>query len=89
MNKEIDELTNIAATNCMNIYNDFSEDEIKSQPLSVQKAWETGKSVGEKIKNYYNSRNEIPKSFTCNKSGGGNKCQHGNTQSKTTQTEKQ
>ncbi len=89
MDIEIDELTNIAATNCMDIFNDFSEEEIKVQPLSVQNAWKTGKTVGEKIKNYYKNRNEIPKSFACNKSGGKNKCQNHNTQSKSVQQEEE
>jgi hypothetical protein len=36
-----------AAFKCIAIYEDFSEEEIKEQPPSIQKAWEVGKTIKE------------------------------------------
>ena len=40
--KSIDELSQEAAVNCVAIFNDFDEMEIKSFPKSIRDAWVTG-----------------------------------------------
>ena len=38
----IEEISRFAAVNCVDIYNDFTEQEVNKMPMSIQHAWATG-----------------------------------------------
>jgi len=38
-----------SAEYCLDIFNDFSEDEIKKLPASIQRAWNVGKEISNQM----------------------------------------
>ena len=47
----LDDLKSFALARCIDIYEDYDSEEIKSEPPSVQGAWEIGKSLKESENN--------------------------------------
>ena len=58
----IDDLKTFAAKFCIDIFNDFDEFEILSEPQSVQQAWKIGKELKERYadKGQYLTRIQTP-----------------------------
>ena len=54
MNDDIKYMFNISVKcgdACVDVYRDFDENEIKNQPLSIQRVWEAGKLIVEYMEN--------------------------------------
>ena len=43
--RDLDDLKSFAGKACVDIYNDFSEIEVRGMPQSLQKAWEIGRDL--------------------------------------------
>lgn len=45
MSTKIEDLKAIAGSACLDIYNDFSEDEVNKMSPAIQRAWRTGRDL--------------------------------------------